>query len=303
MTSTPTEARPMRFTVITLFPEMITPVTSSSILGRGSDAGAIDVRTVQLRDFATDKHRSVDGTPCGGGAGMVLKVDVVVPAVRAAIAAGLNDGYAAEETAVRFMDPRGQTFRQGTAQTLAHQTRHLILVCGRYEGFDARCFDVSYGSEASPVDVGLLSVGDFILTGGELSALIVIDAVSRLVPGVLGNEESATHESHTPGGLLEHRHYTRPLSYEGLDVPAVLLGGNHAAIDKARTKDAITLTRRRRPELLVQRTRSKQGEKALQKLLADDRVKDLAPVRRTETPPSQGGPPPTPASTTDDTSG
>lgn len=264
----------VRFSIVTLFPEVIAPVVSSSILGRGQEAGALDVRTLQLREFAVDKHRSVDGTPAGGGAGMVLKVDVVASAVRRAIADGVDDGYAPKDTSVRFLDARGEVFAQPVAQRLASQVRHLILVCGRYEGFDHRCFEVAYG-----VDVGLLSIGDFILTGGELSSLVVLDAVARLLPGVLGNSESAQLESHTPGGLLEHRHYTRPLSFEGLSVPPVLLTGDHRRIDQARQKDSVALTRIARPSLLVARSRTKSSERQLTKILADAAISTLASVR------------------------
>lgn len=260
----------MLVTVVTLFPDMIHAVCGASILGRAQSDGALTVRTLQLRDFATDKHKSVDDSPAGGGAGMVLKVDVVTAAVRAAIAVGVAAGIAPALTRVRFLDARGPVFSQQTARTLSTTTRHLIVVCGRYEGFDHRCFGADYGAE---VDVGLTSIGDIVLTGGELSAMVVVDAVARLLPGVLGNDASTDCESHGSDGLLEHRHYTRPVVFEGHKLPAVLLSGDHKRIDQARHKDGLLLTRRLRPDLFVRRRRSKASDK----LLVDDRVKDLDP--------------------------
>lgn len=256
----------MHISVVSLFPELITSVASTSILGRGQSAGAFSLSAHQLRDFSTDKHRTVDDAPAGGGAGMVLKVDVVVPAIRHALA---QVSSSPARTRVIFMDAHGPVFAQPQARAFAVDVDHLVFVCGRYEGFDARCFTADYG-----VPVQLLSIGDIVLTGGELSALVVIDAVARLLPGVLGNGESAEQESHGTDGLLEHRHYTRPVHFEGQGLPAVLTSGNHAAIDKARQKDALLLTRRLRPDLFVRRARSK----ALSKLLVDDRVGSLDPV-------------------------
>lgn len=260
----------MIISIVTLFPELIDAVVDTSILGRAKKAGAITVHALQLRDFSTDKHRTVDDSPAGGGAGMVLKVDVVVPAVRAAIAAVDVD---AAHTRVFFLDARGPVFAQPMARALAADVQHLVLVCGRYEGFDARCFTARYDKRGVDVVAGLLSIGDLVLTGGELSALVVVDAVVRLLPGVLGNDSSAVLESHSVDGLLEHRHYTRPSSFEGQDIPAVLGTGNHAAIDKARAKDALLLTRALRPDLFVRRRRDKQ----LAKLLVDERIAALGP--------------------------
>lgn len=258
----------MRITIVTLFPELVDAVAGASVLGRAQQAGVAKVTALQLRDFATDKHRSVDDSPAGGGAGMVLKVDVVAAAVRAAIAA--VDAPRAQ-TRVLFLDARGPVFEQPMARTVATTMAHLVLVCGRYEGFDHRCFDVDYG-----VQTGLLSIGDLVLTGGELSALVVTDAVVRLLPGALGNDQSAIDESHGDSGLLEHRHYTRPVVFEGQAIPAVLLGGDHKKIDQARAKDGQLLTRRLRPDLFVRRRRTKASEK----LLSDARVASLDPEPR-----------------------
>lgn len=252
----------MRVTFLTLFPEMVGPVAQASILGRAQDAGAFVVDAVQLRDFSTNKHRTVDDRPAGGGAGMVLRIDVVKPAIDDAIA---RSPFARERIRVVLPDARGKPFAQQTARAWAKDVAHLVFVCGRYEGVDARVF-------AFVDDV--VSCGDVVLTGGELPALLMTDAVVRLLPGVLGNDESAVHESHGDDGLLEHRQYTRPVRYAGQALPPVLLGGNHAAIDKARRKDALLLTRRARPDLFVRRRRHK-GE---QKLLDDGRVASLDAV-------------------------
>jgi tRNA (guanine37-N1)-methyltransferase len=256
----------MRITIVTLFPELVDAVVGQGVLGRALQAGVASVRAVQLRDFATDKHRSVDDNPAGGGAGMVLKVDVVAAAVRAAIASAAD--VPAGEMQVYFLDARGPVFQQPLARHLATRVRHLVLVCGRYEGFDHRAFGLHYG-----VPTGLLSIGDLVLTGGELSALVVTDAVVRLLPGALGNDQSAIDESHAEDGLLEHRHYTRPVRFEGQGIPAVLLSGDHKKIAQARAKDGLLLTRALRPDLFVRRHR----EKTREKLLIDPRVQPLDP--------------------------
>ncbi|MBM4280047.1 MAG: tRNA (guanosine(37)-N1)-methyltransferase TrmD [Deltaproteobacteria bacterium] len=262
----------MRATFVTLFPEMILPVVQASILGRAGrpdDQGAVtlDVDCVQLRGFSTNKHRTVDESPAGGGAGMVLRVDVVAPAVRHALArAPTVDPRRAR---VVFFDARGEVFDQHRARAFAAGVDHLVLVCGRYEGFDHRALVADYG-----VAVDVVSLGDFVLTGGELPALVVVDAVTRLLPGVLGNACSAVHESHGDDRLLEHRQYTRPVVYEGQGIPPVLSSGNHALIDKARRKDALLLTRAARPDLFVRRRR----ENGVDKLLVDERVPALDPV-------------------------
>ena len=261
----------MRATFVTLFPEMVLPVVQASILGRAgradaSGAVALDVACVQLRDFSTNKHRTVDESPAGGGAGMVLRVDVVVPAVRHALAQAPH--VDPRRTRVVFFDARGDVFDQRAARGYARGVDHVVLVCGRYEGFDNRALVADYG-----VAVDVVSLGDFVLTGGELPALVVVDAVARLLPGVLGNADSAVHESHGDERLLEHRQYTRPVAFEGIAIPAVLSSGNHAQIDKARKKDSLMITRAVRPDLFVRRTR----EKGLDKLLVDERVPSLEP--------------------------
>lgn len=252
-------------TFLTLFPESLRSVVDASILGRAQKAGVLQVGSIDMREFSTNKHRTVDDSPAGGGAGMVLRVDVVVPAIRAA----LRRHPEAARPRVILLDARGPVFTQADARRLARMD-HLVFVCGRYEGIDAR-------AEASVDEV--LSIGDYVLTGGELPALVVLDAVARMLPGVLGNEESALHESHADEALLEHRQYTRPVEFEGASVPPVLLAGNHKAIADARRKDALLMTRQRRPDLFVRRNRARADDK----LLMDADLPSLDPVHSTTT--------------------
>ncbi|MBI1946828.1 MAG: tRNA (guanosine(37)-N1)-methyltransferase TrmD [Deltaproteobacteria bacterium] len=246
----------LRATFLTLFPESLGPILQSSILGRGQKAGLLAVDTVDLRDFSTNKHRTVDDSPAGGGPGMILRVDVV---------AGALTALRARDPAVHVVavDARGAPFAQRDARRLS-QHAHVAFVCGRYEGIDARAFEL--------VDE-VLSLGDFVLTGGELPALAMFDAAARLVPGVLGNDASTTSESFS-AVVLEERQYTRPVVFRGRAVPPVLLSGNHQDIAKARRKDSLTLTAKLRPDLFCARDKSKADDK----LLVDERVPTLAPV-------------------------
>lgn len=231
----------MKFDVLTLFPEMFTGIIDSSILGRARKTGLIDVALHNLRDWATDKHGTVDDAPYGGGPGMVLKVDVVDRAL-----ADLNQ---ADTGHVILLTPQGKPLKQADAQALSQRDR-LILIAGHYEGYDERIRQL--------VDQEV-SIGDYILTGGELGAMVIIDAVSRLLPGVLGKDESSSDESFSLAGcLLEYPHYTRPETYtptsrpeQGpLSVPDVLTSGHHAEITKWRLEQARQKTRRQRPDLL-----------------------------------------------------
>jgi tRNA (guanine37-N1)-methyltransferase len=203
-----------------------------SILRRAQERGLIEVRVHDLRAWTHDRHHVVDDMPYGGGAGMVLKPEPVFEAVEA-----LRRG---SESAAILLSPQGAPFTQGLARDLAREP-HLILICGRYEGFDDR---IPQGLPAREI-----SIGDYVLTGGELPALVVLDAVSRLIPGVLGDETSAALDSFA-GGLLEHPHYTRPATFRDLAVPAVLLSGDHQAVARWRRKQALARTRDRRPDLL-----------------------------------------------------
>ena len=224
----------MRFHILTLFPELFTSVLSATMLQKGQDRGALAFHLHNIRDFATDKHRVTDDTPYGGGQGMVMKPEPVVAALESL-------GTSPERPRRILLSPQGRPLTQAHAATLAARPA-LALVCGRYEGIDDRV--------RAFVDEEL-SVGDFILSGGEVAALVVIDAVSRLVPGVLGCEASAAVESFSDT-LLEYPQYTRPPEFRGQRVPDVLLSGDHRAIARWRRQEALRRTYERRPDLLAQ---------------------------------------------------
>jgi tRNA (guanine37-N1)-methyltransferase len=223
-------SRGPRIDLVTIFPELVEHFLGGSLLGQARRDGLIDVGVTDLRRFATDRHKSVDDAPYGGGDGMVLRCEPVVAAVEA---------LKRPETRVIALCPRGRTFDQPLARELAGE-RHLVLLAGRYAGFDDRIFALT-GAEP-------LSIGDYVLAGGELAALVVIEAVTRLVPGVVGNPVSPEEDSFSEG-LLEHPLYTRPREFRGLSVPDVLLSGDHAEIARWRAQQAQRLTRERRPDL------------------------------------------------------
>jgi tRNA (guanine37-N1)-methyltransferase len=221
----------MRIDVLTLFPGMVEPVVAASMLGRARSRGLVDIRVIDLRDYAAGRHRNADDYQFGGGGGMVLKPEPIFAAVEA---------LRTDATRVILLDPRGRTFTQAVAAELAREA-HLILIAGRYEGVDERVSDLLADER--------ISIGDYVLTGGELPALVVTDAVTRLLPGVLGAEGGAEHESFA-SGLLEPPQYTRPEEFRGARVPGVLLSGDHARVAQWRREQALFLTWRRRPELL-----------------------------------------------------
>lgn len=221
----------MRIDILTLFPGMFSGPFDESIVKRARDTGTLDLHFVDIREFAADRHRTVDDTPYGGGPGMVMKPAPLFAAVEA---------VRGPSSRVVLLTPQGRLLRQETAGELS-QLPHLVLICGHYEGVDERVREHLVDDE--------LSVGDYVLTGGELAAIIVVDAVSRLLPGVLGAEESLLEESHR-AGLLEYPHYTRPADFRGWQVPEVLLSGNHAEIARWRRRQALERTRQRRPDLL-----------------------------------------------------
>ena len=223
-----------RATVLTLYPEMFPGHLGQSLAGRALERGQWIIEPVQIRDFATDKHRSVDDTPAGGGAGMVLRPDVLARAI---------DHVSEDDIRPRLlMSPRGKPLTQERVRELA-AGEGVVIVCGRFEGVDQRVIDGRALEE--------VSIGDYILSGGEPAALTLLDAVVRILPGVMGNDLSGVHESFE-GGLLEHPQYTRPQVFEGMDIPSVLTSGNHGAIEKWRREQAERLTRERRPDLLAQ---------------------------------------------------
>ena len=223
----------MKYVFVTLFPEQIEAAAGHSMLKRAMDMGIIEMECINPRDFSLDRHHSVDDAPFGGGVGMVLKPEPVVEAIRVAKAK-------APGAPVIAMSPGGTTFKQSLAEEWAKNEEGLIFVCGHYEGFDERIYHW--------VDLKI-SIGDFVLTGGELPALLIMDAVSRFVPGVLGKLASAEEDSFS-SGLLEYPQYTRPVVFEGMEVPEVLRSGNHALIARWRRKQALKATYLLRPDLL-----------------------------------------------------
>jgi tRNA (guanine37-N1)-methyltransferase len=239
----------LRVGILTLFPRMVEGPLRESILGKAREKGLLETRIVDIRDFAEGKHRVTDDVPYGGGAGMVMKPEPLVSAIESA-RAGLP------RARVILLSPQGARFDQAKAEELS-RSEEMILVCGRYEGVDERV--------RGHVDEEL-SIGDFVLTGGEFAALAVVDAVARLVPGVLGNEESSRTESFTGGPILEGPQYTRPPEFRGQSVPQALLSGDHARIARWRRRQALVRTRERRPDLFARLSLSKEDEK----LLAED---------------------------------
>jgi tRNA (guanine37-N1)-methyltransferase len=223
----------MQFEVFTLLPEVFTPYLESSILQRARERGLIDVRVHNIRDYTHDKHHTTDDTPYGGGGGMVMKPEPVFEAVASVL--GPKAGCP-----VILLTPQGRVFTQSVADELSHHEK-IALICGRYEGVDERIREHLVTDE--------ISIGDYVLTGGELPALVLIDAVSRLVPDVLGDPTGAEDDSHAMG-LLEYPHYTRPPDFQGWKVPDVLLSGDHAKIEKWRREQALSRTLKRRPDLL-----------------------------------------------------
>ena len=238
----------MRIDVITIFPELIESVLGFSILKRAREAGLVEIHIHNLRDHAPGVHRSTDDTPYGGGAGMVMRPGPLFDAVESL--------PSFEAARVALLTPQGQVFDQAKAQELS-RCSHLVLLCGHYEGFDERVRRHLATEE--------ISVGDYVLTGGELPALIVIDAITRLQTGVLGSAESAEDDTFSEG-LLEYPHYTRPPEYRGWRVPDVLLSGHHAEIAKWRRKEQFRRTRERRPDLWAEFVPSKSDQKLIQQL-------------------------------------
>lgn len=224
----------MRIDIITLFPEMFEPVLGESIIGRAQTSGAIEIHTHQLRDFAFDKHRRVDDTPYGGGMGMLMKAEPIA----------LCFESICEETGARphfiYMSPQGKTLSQNRLRELS-EIDNVCILCGHYEGVDQRLLDAYIDEE--------ISIGDYVLTGGELPAMVLTDALCRMVPGVLSNNACFTEESHW-NGLLEYPQYTKPAIWRGMEVPEVLLSGHHANVEKWRREKAVEVTKQKRPDLL-----------------------------------------------------
>ncbi|MBW8300304.1 MAG: tRNA (guanosine(37)-N1)-methyltransferase TrmD [Hydrogenophaga sp.] len=224
-------AMAFKASILTLYPDMFPGHLGQALAGRALERGDWSLEAVQIRDFALDKHRSVDDTPSGGGAGMVLRPDVLARAI---------DSIADDGRPRLLMSPRGRPLTQQRVRELA-EGEGVVIVCGRFEGVDQRVIEARRLEE--------ISIGDYILSGGEPAALTLLDAVVRILPGVMGNQLSGVHESFE-GGLLEHPHYTRPQVFEDREIPAVLTSGNHAAIEAWRHEQAVKLTAERRPDLL-----------------------------------------------------
>jgi len=230
----------LRVDIITIFPEFFREVLEYGIIRRARSAALVEITAHDLRQWTTDKHHMVDDRPFGGGDGMVLKPEPIFAAVEALTGAKRREDLTAEQRVV-LLTPQGRVFNQSVAQELIDSSSQLVFVCGRYEGVDERVNDALITDE--------ISIGDYVLSGGEPAALVIVDSLVRLLPGALGSETSAVFESFTEG-LLDYPHYTRPPEFRGMKVPDVLLSGNHAEIERWRREAALDKTRRNRPDLL-----------------------------------------------------
>ena len=242
----------MKVDILTLFPNMFSSPFQESILGKAIEKGLIHIRTINIRDYALDKHQVVDDTPYGGGQGMVMKVEPIARAIEWVKSQ-------APSAWTIYLTPQGTPFNQKMARRLSNRP-HLILLCGRYEGIDERVRELFVDEE--------VSIGDYVLTGGELAAMVLIDAISRLLPGVLGSDRSAEEDSFFQS-LLEYPQFTRPSSFRGREVPEILLSGNHSAIERWRRKEALRRTLSRRPDLLKEAQLINGDEKLLEEILSD----------------------------------
>ncbi len=267
----------MQFDIITIFPEFFSSILAHGVLRRGIASGLLSVETHNLRDFAHDRHRTVDDRPFGGGEGMVLKPEPLAEAIES-LEIGAKDERNRQKESVVLLSAQGEKFTQATARELA-KLKRVVFICGRYEGVDERVNELFCDRE--------LSIGDYVLSGGELAAAVILDATMRLVPGVLGNEASSAYESfgqpdalfpesddgpprstHGSGGLLDYPHYTRPAEFRGLTVPEVLSSGNHDMIRRWRRERALEKTWRNRPDLLAVADLSEEDREFLEKLKA-----------------------------------
>ena len=246
----------MKFTVMTLFPEMVDQVLSASVIGRAREKKLIEVQCMNIRDYSTDKHRRVDDYPFGGGGGMIMQCQPVYECYADLLKTTAQKPYTV------YLSPRGSVLTQKKAKQLS-EIPHLALLCGHYEGVDQRVLEEIVDEE--------ISIGDYVLTGGELPACILIDCISRMIPGVLADERAFTEESHYQG-LLEHPQYTKPREYRGLNVPEVLVSGNHKLIALWKFRQSLELTKKRRPDLFEKyvnenRNLSKEEQKILEEIM------------------------------------
>ncbi len=245
-------ARRLNFEVLTLFPGILEGPLNESILKRGREKGLLNVTLRNIRDYTEDKHKTADDSPYGGGAGMVLKPEPIFKAFEA-----MKTEHPGEKVLTILLSPQGRVLNQERAERLSGEQRRIVLLCGHYEAIDERVIHALVDEE--------LSIGDYVLTGGELAALVVIDAATRLLPGVLGDEESAYRDSFGDG-LLDHPHYTRPAEFRGMKVPEALLSGNHAEIEKWRRRESLKATLLKRPELLETADLTDEDRKMLEEL-------------------------------------
>jgi tRNA (guanine37-N1)-methyltransferase len=257
----------VHFDILTLFPTLFESPLSQSIIKRAREAGLVSIALHDIRDYTTDKHRTADDTPYGGGGGMIMKPEPIFAAVEAILPGvpnllGMDEGPGTDHPSppVILLSPQGRLFTQEIARELSKHS-HLILICGHYEGVDERVRQILATDE--------ISIGDYVLTGGEVPALVIVEAVTRLVPGVLGDPGATFEDSHTEG-LLEYPHYTRPLVFRGHKVPEVLLSGDHAAVIRWRRQQALRRTWERRPDLLS-KARLSEADKAFLRQLEEER--------------------------------
>ena len=251
----------MRFDILTLFPGLFDSVFAQSIVQRAADAGLVDIVLHNIRDYALDKHHVTDEAPYGGGGGMIMKVEPIVLALESILGTTLPLPASEQgQVPVVLLTPGGSRFDQSMARELERAGR-VVLICGRYEGIDERVCTLAVTHE--------LSIGDYVLSGGEIPAMVVVEAVTRLVPGVLGDMRAVIEDSHS-SGLLEYPHYTRPEEYRGLRVPDVLLSGDHARVARWRRDQALARTRDRRPDLLGLAELSATDERFLRSLTAEE---------------------------------
>ena len=244
----------MHIDVLTLFPEMLEGMLTSSIMKRAAENDHFTYQLINFRDFSTNKHKKVDDYPYGGGAGMILTPQPIFDAVE----------YAKENRTTKprviLMCPQGESYNQKKAEEFA-QEEHLIIICGHYEGYDERIREYLVTDE--------ISIGDYVITSGEIGAMVVIDSVVRLLPGVLGNKQSSQYDSFSTG-LLEHPHYTRPANFRGMEVPQILLEGHHAKIERWRMKESLRRTLTRRPDLLESMQLTEEQEKLLEEIKLEE---------------------------------
>lgn len=230
----------MRVDVLTIFPEFFTQVFDFGIIRRAKLAGIVEINVIDIREFATDRHKMVDDRPFGGGDGMVLKPEPIFAAIRELLGTDVRDEFPIG-TRVVLLTPQGKPLKQPVAKTFADAAQHLVIICGRYEGVDERVNDALVTDE--------ISIGDYVLSGGEPAAVVLVDSIVRLLPNALGSETSAENDSFSDG-LLDYPHYTRPADFRGMKVPEVLLNGNHAEIEKWRREKALEKTKLNRKDLL-----------------------------------------------------